>query len=135
MELQPSVGKQSRYTLITHVIFTSDGRTLLPSAKQQHRLRRSFCKQWWQDRWRDLISAYVAQISQGSESLTIAVAPLRAVTVSTVPQTFISPVQASAAEPAEAQVDALHDDADLLYDPDALEPIENDEDETDGDPE
>jgi len=136
MELQPSVGNQHRYTAMTHVVFTSDGKTLLPSASHQHRLRRRFCKQWWQDRWRDLISAFLAKLSQNAITLTIPIAPLRNVTVSTIPRTFVSPVNANLDEPAVTQIEALHDDADLLYDPDADESgLESDDEESAGDPE
>jgi hypothetical protein len=128
LELQPSVGKQHRYTALTHVVFTSDGKTLLPSASHQHRLRRRFCKQWWQDRWRDLISAYLAKLSDTAGTITIPIAPLRTVSVSLAPLTLTSPVSASLEEPA-AQLEALHDDADLLYDPDADEGPQDTEDE------
>jgi hypothetical protein len=135
LELQPSVGKQHRYTALTHVVFTSDGKTLLPSATQQHRLRRSFCKQWWQDRWRDLISAYLAKLSQNAGTLSIPIAPLRTVTVSVTPQTFTSPVNANLEEPAAA-LDALHDDADLLYDQDAEDGTQDiDDEDADGEQE
>jgi hypothetical protein len=135
LELQPSMGKQHRYSALTHVVFTSDGKTLLPSARQQHRLRRSFCKHWWQDRWRDLISAYLAKLSQHAGTLTMAIAPLRAVTVSMTPQTFASPISANLEEPAAA-LEALHDDADLLYDQDADEgPQDIDDEDANGEPE
>ena len=128
VEFQASVGKQHRYTALTHVVFTSDGQTLLPSANQQHRLRRSFCKQWWQDRWRDLISAYLAKLSERELVLRIPIAPHRTVTVSTSPLTFISPVNARLEEAAPS-LDELHDDADLLYDADADDDLEDDDDE------
>jgi hypothetical protein len=135
LELQPSVGKQNRFTASTHVVFTSDGKTLLPSASHQHRLRRRFCKQWWQDRWRDLISAYLAKLSQQAGSLSIPLAPLRSVTVSMTPQTFTSPVCANLEEPAAA-LEALHDDADLLFDKEAAEdgPDDVDDEDASGDP-
>lgn len=128
VEFQPSIGKQHRYTALTHVVFTSDGQTLLPSAGQQHRLRRSFCKQWWQDRWRDLISAYLAKLSERERILKISIAPHRTVSVSTSPLKFISPVNARVEE-AATSLEELHDDADLLYDPDADEDRQDDDDE------
>jgi TIR domain len=135
LELQPSVGKHHRYAALTHVVFTSDGKTLLPSARHQHRLRRSFCKQWWQDRWRDLISAYIAKLGQGAGALAIPLAPLRTVTVSLTPQIFVSPVSAILEEPVAA-LEALHDDADLLYDPDADDDLQDiDDDDASGESE
>lgn len=136
LELQPSIGKRSRFTASTHVVFTSDGETLLPSASHQHRLRRRFCKQWWQDRWRDLISAYLAKLSQQAGSLSIPLAPLRTVTVSMTPETFTSPIRANLEEPAAA-LEALRDDADLLFDKEAIDegPDDFDDEDTSGDPE
>jgi hypothetical protein len=130
VEFQPSVGKQHRFTAVTHVVFTSDGQTVLPSASRQHRLRRTFCKQWWQDRWRDLISAYLAKLSEQEVTIYVPIAPDRTVTVSTSPLTFISPVNAYFEE-AAASLDELHDDADLLYDPDADDDLQDDDDHGD----
>ena len=134
VEFQASVGKQHRYTAMTHVVFTSDGKTLFSSTSQQHRLRRSFCKQWWQDRWRDLISAYLAKLSEQESILKISIAPHRTVTVSTSPLKFISPVNAHTEEEA-ASLEELHDDADLLYDPDADDDPQDDDDDASRDSE
>ena len=58
------------YALRPHVVFSADGITPLDSKPQQHRLRRSRCKQWWNDRWRDLLLAFVASLKE-SEFQTI----------------------------------------------------------------
>lgn len=116
MELIPSVGRKHRYTLIPHVIFTVDGHKPIGDASQMHRLRRRFCKLWWQDRWRDLTSAYLAETSSGAASLSFSVAPGRSVSVGTAPQVYISPIKTPDETVAEVLVDERLDDADLLYD-------------------
>jgi hypothetical protein len=40
------------------VVFTYDGHSPLGDAKRLHRLRRSFCKSWRNDKWRDLLLAF-----------------------------------------------------------------------------
>jgi hypothetical protein len=116
MELAPTVGRASRYTLLTHVVFTSDGQNPIGDSSRMHMLRRRFCKQWWQDRWRDLISAYLAELGRGESKFSMPVAPSRTITVGTVPLTYISPVKTIEGLRAEGTVGDILDDSDLLYD-------------------
>lgn len=116
LEFSPSVGRQNRYTLLTHVVFTKDGQTPIGDPGHMHRLRRSFCKQWWQDRWRDLISAYLAELGQGQAVLSIGVAPGRAIALKAAPITYLSPIRTIEKEDPESAVEESMDDVDLLYD-------------------
>lgn len=54
---------QMQFVVSPHVTFSSDGRTPLASVAQQHSLRRSFCKSWWNDRWRDLLQGSIAAVA------------------------------------------------------------------------
>jgi hypothetical protein len=54
-----------------HVIFSEDGITPLDSAARMHVLRRGFCKSWWNDRWRDLIAAFLFFLSEGSDEISL----------------------------------------------------------------
>ncbi len=116
MEFQPIAGPKSRYTLLTHVIFTSNGIDVVGDAKRMHMLRRRFCKQWWQDRWRDLTSAYLAHIADGNTALALPAAPGKSILVSVIPLTYASPVvsveQGGETNSAEENID----DADILFD-------------------
>lgn len=60
-----------RFILRPHVIFSKDGKNPLQSASVMHRLRRSFCKSWWNDRWRDLLLAFVASLREESDDFLI----------------------------------------------------------------
>ncbi len=66
-EARPVVGDLNRLVLRPHVIFTADGKTPLFSKQRMHVLRRSFCKSWWNDRWRDLLIAFSRVIGEDGE--------------------------------------------------------------------
>jgi hypothetical protein len=48
------------------VVFTADGHNPLGDAKRLHRLRRSFCKSWRNDKWRDLLLAFWYWLAEGA---------------------------------------------------------------------
>jgi hypothetical protein len=62
-ELRPLPNHPETLVLKPHVIFSEDGITPLESAARMHALRRGFCKSWWNDRWRDLLVAYLSFLS------------------------------------------------------------------------
>lgn len=115
LEIVPSVGKVNRFTLLPHVIFTSDGVTPIGDPAQMHRLRRRFCKSWWQDRWRDLASAYLAELAKGQDSLLMPVSPNRNLEVRKFPITYMVPVK-TLEKIADNSVIEDIEDVDLLYD-------------------
>lgn len=53
------------------VIFTSDGSNPLGDARRLHRLRRSFCKSWRNDKWRDLLLAFWFWLSGGADFVDV----------------------------------------------------------------
>ena len=48
------------------VVFTTDGHSPIGDAKRPHRLRRSFCKNWRNDKWRDLLLTFSFWLAEGS---------------------------------------------------------------------
>ena len=66
-----SMAYPRRLALHPHVVFTQDGKTPLDSKSRAARLRRSFCKNWWNDRWRDLLRAFVAVLSNSEEEFSL----------------------------------------------------------------
>lgn len=62
VDAKPVLGDLPKFILRQHVIFTEDGFTPLQSSVRMHALRRSFCRSWWNDRWRDLLAAYVGTL-------------------------------------------------------------------------
>ncbi|HEX3116357.1 MAG TPA: hypothetical protein VHQ48_12820 [Bradyrhizobium sp.] len=73
-EGRPVAGDPSRLVLRPHVIFTADGKNPIFSKQRMHVLRRSFCKSWWNDRWRDLLIAFALVIGE-SEEIRLCVGP------------------------------------------------------------
>ena len=53
------------------VVFTSDGANPLGDAKRLHRLRRSFCKSWRNDKWRDLLLAFWHWLAEGASTIDV----------------------------------------------------------------
>jgi hypothetical protein len=62
-ELKPLPNHPDKLVVKPHVVFSEDGTTPLESAARMHALRRGFCKSWWNDRWRDLIVAFLTHLS------------------------------------------------------------------------
>jgi hypothetical protein len=81
IEARPNVADQS-VRVIPHVIFSDDGKTPLLSDERQHALRRGFCRNWWNARWRDLLFAMLNYISSGAETINLPLSQRNAVTLS-----------------------------------------------------
>lgn len=81
------------FSLKTHVVFTTDGTTPLPSATHQHSARRSLGKNWWTPAWRDRLTAFMTHLAAttpGFVEISVgARAPMR---VLSQPHVFESPV-------------------------------------------
>lgn len=77
--------------LKSHVVFTSDGKTLYDSDAQQHRARRNQGKSWWNDAWRDRTLAFAAYLANGAESFRLPVANDRFMSFGATPIAFTAP--------------------------------------------
>jgi hypothetical protein len=64
VEARPVLGELPHFVLKQHVIFTPDGITPVESKERMHLLRRRFCKNWWNDRWRDLLIAFLTWLNE-----------------------------------------------------------------------
>ena len=71
VEAKPIMGRIPRFVMRSHVIFTSDGAMPLDSKERMHALRRSFCRSWWNDRWRDLLMAFIAWLAKDSDCIEL----------------------------------------------------------------
>jgi len=130
----PFIGRQPHMLLKAHVPFSEDGKRPLVSVKHMHRLRRSFCRSWWNDRWRDLLLAYMAQIAEENGALQIPVGSEQMIQVCSRPQLFESPVSVFGIGAAlvgedetDEELDRLADDVALDIDEDPDEAFEDDE--------
>ena len=93
LSARPAMHPQPMLHVRAHVLFSEDGRTIWSSASAMHRARRSQCKSWWNDDWRDRILASMAWLAEDGEFLEL---PLSAGSVTGVvaarPLEFVSPV-------------------------------------------
>lgn len=59
------------YLISNHVVFSEDGQHLWDSRERQHSARRSQCRNWWNDDWRDRMLAMMMWLAEGSDGITI----------------------------------------------------------------
>jgi hypothetical protein len=67
----PRIGLERYIGLLPHVAFSEDGE-IYASAKKQHACRRSQCKSWYNDDWRDRLVAVLQFLADDSPKLQIA---------------------------------------------------------------
>lgn len=73
------------------VVFTSDGHSPLGDAKRLHRLRRSFCKSWRNDKWRDLLLTFWFWLAEGAAFVDVPMAEGAMLRVTLPPMIFDAP--------------------------------------------
>lgn len=82
------------------VIFTDDDGKPLEDALKAHRLRRAFCKSWWNEQWRTLMRAFLWLASEGEAELILSVGSGRNITLGSTPIQFDAPSGLSDVEQA-----------------------------------
>lgn len=92
VQATPVLGALPRLGMNLHVIFTTDGKTPLASAKRMHRLRRGFCKNWWQWQWRDLLFVFLSWCARQETMFGLPVGANRCIQVAACPTVFEAPV-------------------------------------------
>lgn len=73
------------------VIFTDDDGKPLEDALKAHRLRRGFCKSWWNEQWRTLMRAFLWLASEGGAELVLPVGSGREIKLGSTPIQFGAP--------------------------------------------
>ena len=90
----PAVHPRPMLQIRTHVLFSDDGRVIWSSPEAMHRARRSQCKNWWNDDWRDRLLATMSWLASGESTFAL---PLAVASVSSVvdarPVEFLCPVK------------------------------------------
>lgn len=119
--VHPVVGRRWLFELKPQVVFTEDGRKPIESKPKMARLRKSFCKNWWNDQWRTLLNAYVRFLADedgviriplgGSGELTLAGELMAFEAPTRIVGDSISPAEAEAIE-TETSADGLDDGED-----------------------
>lgn len=80
-----------RIELRAHIVFTGADGQPIESVSRMHQLRRSFCRNWWNDRWRGFLRAFLALISKGYDVIMLPVGADRAIQIGALPLTFLAP--------------------------------------------
>ena len=86
----PSLDEPRRIELRPTIVFTDDQGVPLEVARA-HRLRMSFCRSWWNDRWRGFLRAFLALVSDGQSEIRLPVGSGRFLVVDATPMMFSSP--------------------------------------------
>lgn len=124
---RPVMGLSPRLVLRAAILFSEDGKTPLSSADRMHRLRRGFCRSWWNPHWRDLMLAYLSWLAEGNTTIDLNAGIEAPIRVSAFPVDFSSPVTfsdppakggASAVEIEEESPPHAPDDEDAAFEPD-----------------
>lgn len=92
LEGRPQVHPALAYILKPHVVFSSDGRTIWSSKKRLAAARRSECKDWWNDHWRDRTLAAAYHLAGGAECIKVRLGSDVSLSVAIWPLIFSSPV-------------------------------------------
>lgn len=72
----------------SRVVFTTDGHKPYGDAERLHRLRRSFCRAWRNDKWRDLLLAFLYWVSEGADCLDVPLGEAEAMRLRIPPMAF-----------------------------------------------
>ncbi len=91
IEALPRIGFERFMSILPHVAFSEDGEPY-ESARRQHSSRRSQCKNWYNNDWRDRILATLWHLSEGKDAISIPLASEAYASVAAFPEAVSSPV-------------------------------------------
>ncbi len=86
----PSLDDPWRVELRSTIVFTDDEEKPLDTPAKAHRLRMSFCRSWWNDRWRGFLRAFLALVAEGQSEIKLPVGSDRYLVLSATPIIFTS---------------------------------------------
>lgn len=118
--IAPQFDEPWRVELRSTIVFTDDEGRPLEAVARAHRLRMSFCRSWWNDRWRGFLRAFLALVADGQAEIKLPVGSGREVVLSATPIVFSSPAGLSDLPPA-VDVDPVEEPDEGLGDGDDFE--------------
>jgi len=110
------------------VIFTTDGFTLVGDARRMHKMRRSFCRSWRNDRWRDLMLSFIHRVADGASRFEIPLGADTRVVFDLPPLMLDAPFGALVGDAADEPADDLVDESEFVPNEDNFDPNEDEED-------
>lgn len=87
----PHLGVDSYISILPHIVFSENGE-VYESVKKQHAYRRSQCRRWYNNDWRDRILAALHFLKGDDAKLQIPLAPESSATFEPFPEIIASPV-------------------------------------------
>lgn len=72
MQVNVSLGQMPHIRFKPYVCFSEDGQIAITDAKRTSAIRRRFCKNWWNQHWRQLQEAFSVFLADGNETTVIA---------------------------------------------------------------
>lgn len=119
----PAFDDPWRVELRSTIVFTDDQGKPMDAPAKAHRLRMSFCRSWWNDRWRGFLRAFLTLVADGQPEIRLPVGSDRHIVVGATPIVFTAPAGLSDLTPS-IDIDAVEEpDEDL----DDLDEVEEDE--------
>jgi len=120
------------------ILFSEDGKAPLNSDARMHRLRRGFCRSWWNPQWRDLMLAFVSWLANGNATIDLDAGMAGPIALSASPFVLETPIafndppvkKAAPEEPGEPDQEA----EELLDTPVQEDEEWDDDSETDDEP-
>ena len=122
LEAKPTSHPVIGYTMRSHVLFSDDGTNIWADKARLHRARRSQCKDWWNDKWRDLIAASVSFLAEGADVVRLPVGSNTTIALHSRPVVLTSPLSFDETSLEPPAVDDGDDD-DLDEDPGEAEDL------------
>lgn len=92
LEAKPTSHPVIGYTMRSHVLFSDDGKNVWESNDRLQRARRSQCKNWWNDDWRDRISAMARSLADSRGEIGLPVGFSTVIKVRSMPIMLEAPV-------------------------------------------
>lgn len=92
VSIHVKIEKETYVQITPRVIFTENGTAPIASASKMHALRRSVPRGWRNDRWRDLLLAFLSWVSGGDPYIDLPVGEDRVLRFAAMPITMQSPV-------------------------------------------
>lgn len=95
VQARPLVRPTFAYIFKSHVLFTNDGTTIWENKKRLASARRSQCRSWWNDEWRDRMLAAATYLCDGADKITVELGSTVTLSIPPTPLPFCSPVSYS----------------------------------------
>ncbi len=106
----PVIEGRLAYAIKSHVVFSTDGRNILMTPRRLASARRTQCKDWWNDDWRDRLLASMAWLRDGRDELRLPVSGDDFVVVAGTPDLFESPVSYQAPKVEKPHEEIIDED-------------------------